>query len=185
MGTNSILMVSLIFKESPQRWKKSQIWRVHTGHSERPFREFGTKREGTEFVAHMGRECTRLLREVNELYRRAVQEGQGLCPAMTAPQIIRWNEIKQSFDASLAFIAVRTGIIMPNAMIRLLGMSRDVQAMAKMVGAMSKVRFTGTQTALQCCGRDALAIETQLTDLWAGTVKEIIVAIEPERRMYA
>ena len=85
-------MINIVFTSVvPCQRKNLRGWWVHTGHSNQPFQQCETKRAAAELLATMGRECTRILRELNDTYRRAVQEGQGLATTMTAPQIIEWN----------------------------------------------------------------------------------------------
>ena len=176
-------MINIVFSQPPSKWRNTRIWRVHTGHHLLPFRTFATKREACEFTALMGRECTQALRELNECFRRACNEGQGYALTMTNPQLVAWNELKCSFDLSLAFIAIRTSIIPPNAFTRLVGMAKDIAEMSKLIGSMIKVRYTGTQTSMLSVGREAMAILERIERLWSGIQVESQIELTEDRRM--
>jgi hypothetical protein len=163
----TIRMICIVFGQAPTKWRRGK-WRVHTGHFERPFQEFATKRLGAEWTARMGRECTQWLRELNEAYRRASQEGQGYVLTMTGAQVTEWNRAKQNFDISLEFLAIRQSAPMPYIMNRLLNMSRQVQSMAALVSGMIKARYTGAATSMRTAARDAELIEAAILAGWKG-----------------
>lgn len=179
-------MVNIVFQQPPLKGKYGRNWRIHLGHLDRGFKDFATKREACEFNARLGREATACMRELNEEYRRVTHEGQGLCCAMTAQQIVAWNELKASFDMCIAYLAIRNSVSVPHAMVKLISMARDVQQMGAMVRSMSKTRYTGSATAMASCTQAAAAIERRIAAAWSGNLpEEQADEDQEERRMLA
>lgn len=156
-----IVMVTIVFGDLPHRLRGKQ-WEVHTGDPVQPFMSFATKRLAAEFAAEMGRACTNALRELNEIYRRACADGQGFVPAMATGLILQWNKLKADFDGCLAYLSMRKSAEPPFVYARLEVMASIIAQMGALIGTMVKVRYTGTETAMASCARQASELAARL-----------------------
>lgn len=156
-----ISMVTVVFGDLPKK-RRGKTWQVHTGDPAQPFMDFPTKRLAAEFAAEMGRCCTNALRELNEIYRRACADGQGFVPAMATGLILQWNKLKADFDGCLAYLSMRKSAEPPFVYARLEVMAAIISQMGALIGSMVKARYTGTETAMASCTRQATELAARL-----------------------
>lgn len=174
-------MISITFAQEPSSLKGSN-WKIHIGHPNVPFLEFRTKRNGEEALAILGREATRLLRQLNEVFRRVCHEGQALVFCMKPSELRAWNKNKAEVDELYWFIASHNRTLSTTIFRRLLQASFNLMALCQIVLNEPKVKFTGHSMAVTMLNDQARALYDEIERVWQNPPMAQVVPAEPPTR---